>query len=97
MSIFILTIKVYPGIFPNRVDTWKSRIALVNKENTSENYQIEKAKIAIATWLRGLGPGKSVQKNFTTIFIRFGFCNYYRRIWINWGIISFNSLCIISS
>ena len=66
LSIFILTIKAYPGIFPNRVDTWKSRIEnFVNKENTSENYQIEKAKIAIATGgVRGLGPGKSVQKNF---------------------------------
>ena len=66
LSIFILTIKAYPGIFPNRVDTWKSRIEnFVNKENTAENYQIEKAKIAIATGgVRGLGPGKSVQKNF---------------------------------
>ena len=66
LSIFILTIKAYPGVFPNRVDTWKSRIEnFVNKENTTENYQIEKAKIAIATGgVRGLGPGKSVQKNF---------------------------------
>ena len=66
LSIFILTIKAYPGIFPNRVDTWKSRIEnFVNKENTTENYQIEKAKIAIATGgVRGLGTGKSVQKNF---------------------------------
>ena len=66
LSIFILTIKAYPGIFPNRVDTWKSRIEnFVNKENNTENYQIEKAKIAIATGgVRGLGPGKSVQKNF---------------------------------
>ena len=66
LSIFILTIKAYPGVFPNRVDTWKSRIEnFVNKESTTENYQIEKAKIAIATGgVRGLGPGKSVQKNF---------------------------------
>ena len=66
LSIFILTIKAYPGIFPNRVDTWKNRIEnFVNKKNTTENYQIEKAKIAIATGgVRGLGPGKSVQKNF---------------------------------
>ena len=66
LSIFILTIKAYPEIFPNRVDTWKSRIEnFVNKENTTKNYQIEKAKIAIATGgVRGLGPGKSVQKNF---------------------------------
>ena len=66
LTIFILTVKAYPGIFPNRVDTWKSRIEnFVNKENSTQNYQIEKAKIAIATGgVRGLGPGKSVQKNF---------------------------------
>ena len=66
LSIFILTVKAYPGIFPNRVDTWKSRIEnFVNKENSTQNYQIEKAKIAIATGgVKGLGPGKSVQKNF---------------------------------
>ena len=66
LTIFILTAKAYPGIFPNRVDTWKSRIEnFINKENTTENYQIEKAKIAIATGgVKGLGPGKSVQKNF---------------------------------
>ena len=66
LTIFILTVKAYPGIFPNRVDTWNSRIEnFINKENTTENYQIEKAKIAIATGgVKGLGPGKSVQKNF---------------------------------
>ena len=32
---------------------------------TVEDYQIEKAKIAIATGgVQGLGPGKSIQKNF---------------------------------
>ena len=66
LTLFILVVKAYPGLFPNRVDTWKSRIEnFVDKGNTKENYQIEKAKIAIATGgVRGLGPGKSVQKNF---------------------------------
>ena len=66
LSIFILTIKAYPGIFPNRVDTWNNRIEnFWNKENTAKNYQIEKAKIAIASGgFKGLGPGKSIQKNF---------------------------------
>ena len=66
LSIFVLVVKAYPEIFPNRVDTWKSRIEnFVDKEDRKENYQIEKAKIAIATGgVRGLGPGKSVQKNF---------------------------------
>ena len=65
-SIFILSVKVYPDLFPNRVDTWKSRVEnFVDSKETKSNYQIEKAKIAIATGgIRGLGPGKSVQKNF---------------------------------
>ena len=65
-SIFLLSVKAYPDLFPNRVDTWKSRIeSFVDSKQTKSNYQIEKAKIAIATGgIRGLGPGKSVQKNF---------------------------------
>ena len=65
-SIFILSVKAYPDLFPNRVDTWKSRIEnFIDSKETKANYQIEKAKIAIATGgIKGLGPGKSVQKNF---------------------------------
>ncbi len=65
-SIFLFSVKAYPDLFPNRVDTWKSRIeSFVDSKETKSNYQIEKAKIAIATGgIRGLGPGKSVQKNF---------------------------------
>ena len=65
-SIFILSVKAYPDLLPNRVDTWKSRIEnFVDSKEIKSNYQIEKAKIAIATGgITGLGPGKSVQKNF---------------------------------
>src|SRR5690606_32617818 len=36
-----------------------------NGEDTEADYQIEKAKIAIASGgIQGVGPGKSVQKNF---------------------------------
>ncbi len=65
-SIFILSVKAYPDLFPNRVDTWKSRIEnFIDSKETKANYQIEKAQIAIATGgIKGLGPGKSVQKNF---------------------------------
>ena len=65
-SIFILSVRAYPDLFPNRVDTWKSRIEnFIDSKETKANYQIEKAKIAIATGgIKGLGPGKSVQKNF---------------------------------
>ena len=66
LSLFVLTAKAFPDLMPNRVDTWTSRIAsFVDTEVTQEDYQIEKAKIAIATGgIQGLGPGKSVQKNF---------------------------------
>ena len=65
-SIFILSVKAYPDLFPNRVDTWKNRIEnFIDSKENKANYQIEKAKIAIATGgIKGLGPGKSVQKNF---------------------------------
>jgi cell division protein FtsW len=64
--LFILTFKAFPDLMPNRVDTWMSRVERFRGEdNASDNYQIEKAKIAIATGqIRGLGPGKSRQKNF---------------------------------
>jgi cell division protein FtsW len=49
----------------NRVDTWTSRIEnFVNGEDTEADYQIENAKIAIASGeITGKGPGKSTQKN----------------------------------
>lgn len=66
LALFVLTAKAFPGVFPNRVDTWMSRIEnFTDKEDTEGDYQIEKAKIAIASGgISGLGPGKSVQKNF---------------------------------
>ena len=66
LTLFVLTAKAFPNVFPNRVDTWMSRIEnFTDKEDTEADYQIEKAKIAIASGgITGLGPGKSVQKNF---------------------------------
>ena len=66
LALFVLTAKAFPDLMPNRVDTWTSRISsFVDSEVTQEDYQIEKAKIAIASGgVQGLGPGKSVQKNF---------------------------------
>ena len=64
--LFILIAKAYPDMVPNRVDTWISRIENFNNaEDISGNYQIERAKTAIATGgLLGVGAGKSVMKNF---------------------------------
>jgi cell division protein FtsW len=66
LLFFIFVAKSYPDAFPNRVDTWISRIDNFATDKPDEDdYQIEKAKIAIASGgLYGLGPGKSVQKNF---------------------------------
>ncbi len=66
LTLFILTAKAFPDVFPNRVDTWISRVDnFIDGEDTEADYQIEKAKIAIASGgVAGLGPGKSVQKNF---------------------------------
>lgn len=66
LVIFGLTAKAFPEILPHRVDTWISRIeSFTDDEDTQAGYQIEKAKIAIASGrVTGLGPGKSIQKNF---------------------------------
>ncbi len=66
LTLFVLSAKAFPGVFPNRVDTWISRVeSFSDNEDTEADYQIEKAKIAIASGgVTGLGPGKSVQKNF---------------------------------
>jgi cell division protein FtsW len=65
LALFVLVAKAFPDAMPNRVDTWMSRIEnFANGEDTEADYQIEKAKIAIATGIKPLGPGKSVQKNF---------------------------------
>ena len=66
LMFFVLTAKAFPNLMPNRVDTWTSRVSsYMDTEATQEAYQIEKAKIAIATGgIQGLGPGKSIQKNF---------------------------------
>ena len=66
LAFFVVSAKAFPDLFPNRVDTWMSRIDnFVDGEKTEADYQIEKAKIAIASGgITGLGPGKSIQKNF---------------------------------
>lgn len=66
LTFFILVAKAFPEAFPNRVDTWINRIDNFTSDKPDEDdYQIEKAKIAIASGgVYGLGPGKSVQKNF---------------------------------
>ena len=66
LVLFVVTAKAFPDMMPNRVDTWMSRVeSFWNPADTEGDYQIEKAKIAIASGgLVGNGAGKSVMKNF---------------------------------
>jgi len=64
--LFFLLVKAFPGVFPNRVDTWTSRIENFRTGESSDgNYQVARAKTAIVTGkIFGLGAGKSRMKNF---------------------------------
>jgi cell division protein FtsW len=67
LLFFIVLSKAFPDShFFSRVGTWTNRIENYTTDKPDEDdYQIEKAKIAIASGgIYGLGPGKSIQKNF---------------------------------
>lgn len=71
LTFFIILGKAFPDSkFFSRVNTWEKRLENYSsksedKDSDDEHYQIEKAKTAIASGgIYGLGPGKSVQKNF---------------------------------
>lgn len=71
LILFVSMAKVFPeSKFFNRVHTWEARITNFassesNQDTDDEHYQTNLAKIAIASGqVYGLGPGKSVQKNF---------------------------------
>lgn len=64
LGLFALTAKAFPTLMPNRVDTWMRRIENFGTHRPL-GYQSRKARIAIASGgLFGLGPGKSMQKDF---------------------------------
>ena len=65
LVIFVLLAKAYPDAFPNRVDTWMSRIESFSGNGTNTtDYQIERAKAAVAVGgIVGIGGGKSMMKN----------------------------------
>ncbi len=56
--------KFAPKVFP-RFGTWMKRIENFQSSDSKGNFQVEQAKIAIATGAPfGKGPGKSTQRNF---------------------------------
>ena len=65
LTLFIIVAKAYPGAFPNRVDTWMSRVeSFSNQGDDNNDYQIERAKAAVAVGgYLGIGAGKSMMKN----------------------------------
>ena len=65
LSLFVFTVKTYPDLFPNRVDTWQNRIEnYLDSSNDESNYQVLRAKSAIANGsIFGVGAGKSTMKN----------------------------------
>jgi cell division protein FtsW len=51
--------------YEGRIKTWQSRIENFSKGESEGNYQVEQAKIAVATGgMLGKGPGNSTQRNF---------------------------------
>ncbi|MFA6923566.1 MAG: FtsW/RodA/SpoVE family cell cycle protein [Bacteroidales bacterium] len=64
ISIALAIAFKYPHVLP-RFETWKNRIENFKSGETNNNYQVEQAKIAIATGgVFGKLPGKSIQRNF---------------------------------
>ena len=65
LTLFILLAKAYPEAFPNRVDTWMSRLeSFTGQGDDNKDYQIERAKAAVAVGgYVGIGAGKSMMKN----------------------------------
>lgn len=62
LAIFILILMSFPN---NRVGVWGDRLENFYNGGSEENYQVEQAKIAIATGgIFGKKPGRSTQRNF---------------------------------
>jgi cell division protein FtsW len=64
LSLFVgLSLALHKG---GRIETWKNRIeAYISGEETEDNYQVNRAKIAIVNGgLLGRGPGNSTQRTY---------------------------------
>ena len=70
VGLAILVFGLFLGIawltgYEGRIKTWQSRIENFSKGESEGNYQVEQAKIAVATGgMMGKGPGNSTQRNF---------------------------------
>lgn len=65
LVLFIFIGRSFSTSLRAKTDTWKNRIINFQDKDPKDDYQVEKAKTAIATGgMFGRGAGKSVQKNF---------------------------------
>ena len=66
LAIALSILYYLPAENQGRLGTWKNRITtFVDGGESSDNYQVEQAKIAIANgYPFGMGPGNSTQRNF---------------------------------
>ncbi len=66
VTVFALFLMIaYVAGYDGRISTWKARIENFSKGDAEGNYQVEQAKIAVATGgVIGKGPGHSDQRNF---------------------------------
>lgn len=63
LAILLLIAQTYPDLMP-RAETWRNRVMNYSSGETKANYQVEQAKIAIATGgLIGQGPSKGKARN----------------------------------
>ena len=63
LLLLFMIAKVVPDVLP-RMETWLSRVENFKDADSKENYQVEQAKIAIATGgILGKMPGNSIQRN----------------------------------
>jgi len=61
----LIVMAVYVFHYEGRIQTWKARVENFISPKSEENFQVEQAKIAVATGgIIGKGPGNSVQRNF---------------------------------
>ncbi len=63
LGLFLAILSQMPN--QGRLGTWKKRIENFRNPDSENNFQVDQAKIAIATGgMLGKGPGKSTQRNF---------------------------------
>ncbi|MCF8296380.1 MAG: FtsW/RodA/SpoVE family cell cycle protein [Saprospiraceae bacterium] len=64
LLLLVLVAKYYPNLLP-RLETWVTRVESFSESDSESNYQVEQAKIAIASGgTFGKMPGNSTQRNF---------------------------------